>query len=86
MGRHLSFTASHITFQMILFPNNRILQEDDPSKFVLVSFEQLRFPDTSVSVAREYMIRLFKNGLFLNGVQYRFYGHSNSQLVRNPMN
>ncbi|EMD32884.1 hypothetical protein CERSUDRAFT_142953, partial [Gelatoporia subvermispora B] len=26
------------------------------------------------------MIRLFQAGLMLNGVQYRFYGHSNSQL------
>ncbi|THH29680.1 hypothetical protein EUX98_g4493 [Antrodiella citrinella] len=79
-GKHISFTAQRIQFQMIRFPNNRILQEDDLSEFVLVSFEQLRFPDTFPSVARDYMMRLFQNGLVLNGVQYRFYGHSNSQL------
>ncbi|TCD62010.1 hypothetical protein EIP91_007628 [Steccherinum ochraceum] len=80
MGKHIAFNPLRISFQLIMFPNNRILQEDDPSQFVLVSFEQLRFPDTFVSVTRDYMMRLFQTGLFINGVQYRFYGHSNSQL------
>ena len=82
MGLHVSFSPEKITLDRTLFPKNRILDSDDPFKFVLVSFEKLRFPDTSPRVAQEYMIRFFKAGLFLNGVQYRFYGHSNSQLVR----
>lgn len=81
MGKHLSFTPKAITFQMSLFPTNRILDGDDTSKFVLASFGELRFPDTGPSVARDYMIRFFSAGLSLNGVQYRFYGHSNSQLA-----
>lgn len=82
LGKHLSFSPQHIKFDVIQFPENRILQSDDPSKFVLCSFELLRFPEKPASVAREYMLRFFQSGLFLNGVQYRFFGHSNSQLVR----
>ncbi|EKM53816.1 uncharacterized protein PHACADRAFT_125775, partial [Phanerochaete carnosa HHB-10118-sp] len=80
MGLHISFSPEKITLDRTQFPQNRILQSDDATKFVLVSFEKLRFPDTSPRVAQEYMIRFFKAGLFLNGTQYRFYGHSNSQL------
>ncbi|KAI0782921.1 RNA-directed RNA polymerase [Abortiporus biennis] len=80
MGKHITFSPQQIKLDLTLFPANRILQEDDPNKFVLASFEQLRFPEKPASVAREYMLRFFKAGLLLNGVQYRFYGHSNSQL------
>lgn len=79
-GKHISFSPQAIILDVILFPSNRILAADDSSKFILVSFEKLRFPDTPASKSREYMMRLFKAGLYLNGVQYRFYGHSNSQL------
>lgn len=58
---------------------------DEPSKMILTSFENLRFPGQPARVATEYMIRFFKEGLFLNGKQYRFYGHSNSQLVRSRL-
>ncbi|KAH9941433.1 RNA dependent RNA polymerase-domain-containing protein [Amylocystis lapponica] len=79
MGKHVSFSPRAITLDMILYPSNRILQSDDTSKFILATFEDLRFPDKPPSTARDYKLRLFKAG-FLNGVQYRFYGHSNSQL------
>ncbi|KAF7292109.1 hypothetical protein MIND_01237600 [Mycena indigotica] len=79
-GKFIKFTATHITFQMQLLPNNRILQSDDKTKFILLSFGDLRFPETTLKATAEYMTRLFKMGLFLNGVQYRFYHHSNSQL------
>ena len=81
MGKHISFSPDHLKLETIQFPSNRILHSDDASKFVLCSFESLRFPEKPASVAREYMLRFFQSGLFLNGVQYRFYGHSNSQLV-----
>jgi regulator of nonsense transcripts 1 len=42
----------------------------------------LRFPDSFLRVTGDYIVRLMKDGLFLNGVQYRFYHHSNSQLAR----
>lgn len=80
-GKHVSFSPQVIKLDVIPFPFNRILNADDPSKFILASFESLRFPDNPPSVTREYMMRLFKSGFYLNGVQYRFYGHSNSQLV-----
>ncbi|PCH35526.1 RNA-directed RNA polymerase [Wolfiporia cocos MD-104 SS10] len=79
-GKHVSFTAQAITLDIVMFPSNRMLNADDPSKLILASFESLRFPDTPASSTREYMVRLFKSGFHLNGVQYRFYGHSNSQL------
>ncbi|KAI0666961.1 RNA dependent RNA polymerase-domain-containing protein [Trametes maxima] len=52
--------------------------------FILTSFESLRFPDKPASTTRDYKIRLFKAGFHLNGVEYRFYGHSNSQLTTVP--
>ncbi|KAI0359482.1 hypothetical protein OH77DRAFT_1395533 [Trametes cingulata] len=82
MGMHVSFTPEAIKLDWTLFPSNRILHSDDPSKFILASFDSLRFPDKPPSTNREYKLRLFKAGFHLNGVEYRFYGHSNSQLVR----
>ncbi|GJE97878.1 RNA-directed RNA polymerase domain-containing protein [Phanerochaete sordida] len=79
MGLHISFSPDSITLARTQFPQNRILQGEDPACFVLASFERLRFPDTSPRVAQEYMMRFFKEGLVLNGVMYRFHGHSNSQ-------
>lgn len=81
MGLYLSFSHEKISLGSTRFPPNRILQMDDPAKFVLTSFEGFRFPAQPARVAREYMIRFFQAGLVLNGKQYRFYGHSNSQLV-----
>ena len=81
MGLHVSFTPDAIKLDWTLFPMNRILHSDNISQVVLASFEGLRFPDKPPSTNREYKLRFFKEGLHLNGVQYRFYGHSNSQLV-----
>ena len=80
-GKSISFTAEAISFQMDKFNSNRILRSDDPRLFIRVSFGSLRFPETSIRITGEYICRFFKKGLFLNGVQYRFYHHSNSQLV-----
>ncbi|KAJ6450386.1 RNA-directed RNA polymerase [Mycena sanguinolenta] len=79
-GKLIKFTADAITLDIQPLPNNRILQTDDRSKFILLSFGDLRFPETPIKVTGDYISRLFKAGLFLNGVQYRFYHHSNSQL------
>ena len=80
-GKLITFTSEKITLQMAKFPENRILRGDDPSKFILLSFGNLRFPDSSIREGGEYIRQLLTKGLFLNGVQYRFYHHSNSQLV-----
>ena len=81
VGKTIKFTAEAITLSMDNLPSNRILQTDDPSKFILASFSDLRFPESSMRVTADYINRLMKAGLFLNGIQYRFYHHSNSQLV-----
>lgn len=80
-GKLVTFTHEAIKLQMAEYPQNRILHLDDPSKFILASFGSLRFPDTKLSVTADYLNKLFEAGFFLNGVQYRFYHHSNSQLV-----
>ncbi|EAU82968.2 RNA-directed RNA polymerase [Coprinopsis cinerea okayama7 len=61
--------------------SNRILHSDDPTKFILLALDRtFRFPDHPPRTTTEYLNRMFKAGVFLNGVQYRFYHHSNSQL------
>ena len=80
-GKRITFTATAITLEIGELSNNRILQDDDPSKFIAVSFGGLRFPDSFLRVTGEYIQRLMEAGLYLNDIQYRFYHHSNSQLV-----
>jgi hypothetical protein len=80
-GKRITFTAAAITLEIGELSNNRILQDDDPSKFIAVSFASLRFPDCFLRMTGEYIQRLMEAGLYLNGTQYRFYHHSNSQLV-----
>jgi len=80
-GKRIIFTATAVTLDVGVLSSNRILQNDDPSKFVVVSFGSLSFPDTPRRAAGEYIQRLMEAGLYLNGIQYRFYHHSNSQLV-----
>ncbi|KAH9477348.1 putative RNA-dependent RNA polymerase 1 [Psilocybe cubensis] len=82
-GKLVTLRPNGIFLQMEQFPSNRVLNLDEggPSKFVLLSIDRLfRFEEQPMKVVVQYIIRLFKRGLWLNGVQYRFYGHSNSQL------
>jgi len=90
-GKMINFTnktsntessTTTITLLMQKFPENRIIRSDDASKFILVSFgiNSLRWPETTLRATADYISRMMKAGLFLNGVQYRFYHHSNSQL------
>jgi len=76
-------STTTITLQTQKFPENRIIRSDDASKFILISFgvNSLRFPETTLRATADYISRMMKAGIFLNGVQYRFYHHSNSQLV-----
>lgn len=80
-GKLIIFTAENITLHKTEFPGNRVLRADDPSKFILLSFGNFRFPESTIREGSDYIARLLKAGLFLNNVQYRFYHHSNSQLV-----
>ncbi|KAJ3981779.1 RdRP-domain-containing protein [Lentinula detonsa] len=74
------FTPEKISLQISPLSSNRVVMREDPSKLVVASFEKFRFPEQRPSVATDYMIRMFKSGLFMNGRQYRFFGHGNSQL------
>ena len=81
-GKMLSLQNDGIKLSTVQFPSNRILNADDPTKFILLTIEKrFRFEDQPLRVATDYIIRMLKKGVHLNGVQYRFYGHSNSQLV-----
>lgn len=79
-GKLLIFTPESLTLQIEEFSSNRILHQDNPEDFVLASFGALRFKDRPPSAAADYIQRVLVNGFFLNGRQYRFYHHSNSQL------
>jgi hypothetical protein len=81
LGKFISFTSEAIILRRQSLTVNRVLAGDDPAMFVAASFEGLRSSEFTGKITMEYMVRLFKEGLWLNGVQYRFYGHSNSQLV-----
>lgn len=79
-GLHISFSPDRISLDLEAFPSNRVLQNDDGNLFVLASFAALRFKDAPPSVNIDYIKRFLRAGLKLNGHQYWFYGHSNSQL------
>ncbi|KAI0268684.1 RdRP-domain-containing protein [Gloeopeniophorella convolvens] len=79
-GKLILFSPEKITLELQRFSSNRVVINDDVSKLVSVSFARFRFPDVKPSISTEYMMRFFKAGLFLNGVQYRFFGHGNSQM------
>ena len=80
-GKIVSISHEAIKLEVGAFPQNRIIQSDDPAKFIVLSIANFRFPGTFPSVSTEYVNRLFKAGFFLNNTQYRFYHHSNNQLV-----
>jgi hypothetical protein len=79
-GKLIIFTPQDMTLQIEEFPSNRVLHQDVSEEFILASFGALRFKDHPPSAAADYIQRVLTKGLFLNGRQYRFYHHSNSQL------
>ncbi|KAI6025546.1 RNA dependent RNA polymerase-domain-containing protein [Pisolithus marmoratus] len=59
-GKFIKFTPEAITLDIMQFPSNRILHNDDPDKFILVSFEGLRFPQGGLKIIGDYINRLMK--------------------------
>lgn len=75
---------------------NRAVESETLDRFISISFEKFRlqYPQTDLQngtssgstqqappkESADYILRLLSSGLSLNNVQYRFYGHSNSQL------
>lgn len=91
----LSLVSSDARQEIVLrfesAPHNRVLINEPLDKFLLVSFSdfRLRWPAKSpgnpsrLATGKEngdYLTRLLTTGITLNGVQYHFFGHSNSQL------
>ena len=72
--------------------SNRALAHDNLDRFISISFADFRlyYPPKSQNESiplrappketSDYIVRLLRFGIILNGVHYNFYGHSNSQL------
>ncbi|KAK1834909.1 RNA dependent RNA polymerase-domain-containing protein [Podospora conica] len=86
-------TKHTITLQLQPVSSNRALRRDPLDKFILISFANFHtrslynaaptLKGTQPSTPREcadYMVKLLRAGITLQGVHYNFYGHSNSQL------
>lgn len=85
-GRH------EIALSLEAVEENRAIRADPLNKFVVVSLAEFRPQPQSQTMEKKalepltprecvgYAIRLLKAGIFLQGVHYNFYGHSNSQL------
>lgn len=93
--KSLSFISTEKQQEFVLryekVPSNRVTREEPLDRFLLISLAnfRLRWPATTPGepsrsgTGREngdYMTRLLKTGVKLNGVRYHFFGHSNSQL------
>lgn len=63
-------------------PKNRALTASQRHLYLNLSVEALRFegPDLRPSDTGEYLARIVKAGIRLNGLRYWFFGHSNSNL------
>ncbi|CAE7099567.1 unnamed protein product [Rhizoctonia solani] len=79
-GKLLRFAPDGLVLTLDQFPSNRVLHKDDSDEYILASFASLRFKGNPPSDAAKYIQRVLTKGFFLNGRQYRFYHHSNSQL------
>lgn len=85
-------TRQMITLRFDRAPANRIMASDPAHRFILISFADFRLQSpraagssdpTEPATTREsgdYIVRLLRSGIVLNGTTYNFYGHSNSQL------
>ncbi|EME78058.1 uncharacterized protein MYCFIDRAFT_145022 [Pseudocercospora fijiensis CIRAD86] len=80
-----------ISLHMVPAPFNRVIKDDPLHQFLLLSVADFRLQitantkdgETQPAPAREsaeYVARLLKTGVVLNGLAYHFFGHSNSQL------
>lgn len=78
-------TESNLVLSLTRIPPNRAISIRPLSDFIHVTCADFRLhlDDSQPATFREssdYLARFLKRGLILNGVQYSFYGHSNSQL------
>ncbi|KAI1386231.1 RNA dependent RNA polymerase-domain-containing protein [Hypoxylon trugodes] len=84
-------SEQHMVLKLEHINVNRALRSDPLDRFMVVSLANFR-PVSNVSTTEgalrpttprectDYVIRLLRSGISLQGVHYNFYGHSNSQL------
>jgi len=86
-----SFSKQHIQLRLENAPSSRVTRADPLHLFLLLSFADFRLRQPVAAPGQkphlaptrdsaEYIARLLKIGIVLNGIQYNFFGHSNSQL------
>ncbi|KAF8970321.1 RNA dependent RNA polymerase-domain-containing protein [Flammula alnicola] len=57
LGKMISLHVDAITLRVEQFPSNRVLNSDDPTKFVLLSIDKrFRFPEQPMKVAVDYVL------------------------------
>ena len=93
--KSISFVSSKAKQQAVLRletpPSNRITRNEPLHRLLLLSFDDFRLrlppsptdPEIQLATARDsavYIAKLLKTGIVINGIQYHFFGHSNSQL------
>jgi RNA dependent RNA polymerase len=78
--KFISFDSNGITLSFNKQKLNRILTIDRPSKFCSVSFAQFRFIENGSKKTADYIENFLISGIKLNGVVYKCFGWSNSQL------
>ncbi|KAF1948166.1 RdRP-domain-containing protein [Byssothecium circinans] len=91
----LSLISSNAKQEIVLrfesAPSNRVTRKEPLDKLLLISLADFRLrwpaksPDDPPRLATgkengDYITRLLTTGVGLNGIQYHFFGHSNSQL------
>jgi hypothetical protein len=86
-----SLSKQHVQLRLENAPSNRVTWAEPLHLFLLLSFADFRLRQHSgtpgerpcLAPARDsadYIARLLKTGIVLNGIRYYFFGHSNSQL------
>ena len=84
-------TNQGIRLRLVDAPSNRVTWSEPLDRFILLAVEGFKFevpssapdaePQYSTSKeSSEYVCRLLVSGIRINGQQYYFFGHSNSQL------
>lgn len=91
----ISFVSSNVkqdvTLRYQIPPTSRVTVGESLDRFLLISFANFWLRCTAISgegpprlaMGRDngdYLTRLLTRGIELNGIQYHFFGHSNSQL------
>jgi hypothetical protein len=86
-----STTKQSIYLRFEQAPSNRITRTESLNRLLLLSFSDFRLQlpyieggngqkPATMKDSADYINKMLKTGIVLNGIRYNFYGHSNSQL------